>query len=109
MWRVVDAVRRNLQNMKKSSRVADESMLDRGGEGGGEHGWSIVCYILQAPMSILSCVSHPHVNNGSHHAGVWASAEIAQISEMNQLMGLQGKNGLEDGKEACKSGRNTRS
>ncbi|QHO38552.1 hypothetical protein HN51_004888 [Arachis hypogaea] len=86
MWRVVDAVRRNLQNMKKSSRVADESMLDRGGEGGGEHGWSIVCYILQAPMSILSCVSHPHVNNGSHHAGVWASAEIAQISEMNQLM-----------------------
>ncbi|MED6184085.1 hypothetical protein PIB30_044007 [Stylosanthes scabra] len=92
MWRVVDLVRRNLQNMKKKSRVADENMFevgnvvfDEGGEGGREDGWRILCCILQAPISILSCVSHPHVNNGSDH-GVWASAEIAQISEMNHLM-----------------------
>ena len=96
MWRLVAAVRRNLQNMKKSSRVADENMFEGGNvvelpifggdRGRREHGWSgfsLVCTILQAPMSILSCVSNPHVSGSD---GVWASGEIAQISEMNHLM-----------------------
>lgn len=103
MWRFVAAVRRNLENMKKSSRVADENMFeagveeiamfggDRGGRVGRQqqqhHGWSgfsLIHAILQAPISMLSCVSNPHVNNGSD--GVWTSGEFAQISEMNHIM-----------------------
>ncbi|MED6210766.1 hypothetical protein PIB30_067209 [Stylosanthes scabra] len=99
MWRVLTTVARNLQSTKKSSKVADESMFEgtaangveihvfghengRRGHGGG---FSIIHSILQAPISILSCVSHPRVNNGSD--GIWvATGEFSQISEMNHLM-----------------------
>ncbi|KAJ1377231.1 hypothetical protein SESBI_49118 [Sesbania bispinosa] len=98
MWRLVAVVRRNLQNMKKGSRVADENMFEagdvvelpmfRGDRGRRQHGWSgfsvIIYAIVQAPISMISCVSNPHVNNGSD--GVWASGEFAQISEMNHVM-----------------------
>ncbi|KAK7255901.1 hypothetical protein RIF29_29328 [Crotalaria pallida] len=94
MWHLVAAVRRNIQNMKKSSRVADENMFEAGNTGRRQHGWSssgfsLVCAILQAPISVLSCVSHPRVNNGpddDDYDGVWATNEFAQISEMNHLM-----------------------
>ncbi|KAJ1381136.1 hypothetical protein SESBI_34255 [Sesbania bispinosa] len=96
MWRLVAAVTRNLQNTKKSSRVADENMFEAGNgvelpifgrdRGRRQHGWSgfsLICSILHAPISILSCVSHPQANGAD---GVWVSGEFAQISEMNHLM-----------------------
>ncbi|CAK8538591.1 unnamed protein product [Lathyrus sativus] len=88
MWPLL----RNLNNTRKSSKVADENMFQQGNnvvEGRGirrqHHGWgNIVFSILQAPISILSCVSHPQVNGSD---GVWVSGgEFSQISEMNHLM-----------------------
>ncbi|XP_057437028.1 uncharacterized protein LOC130729327 [Lotus japonicus] len=72
--------------MKKSSRVADENMLDAGSRGRRQHGWSgfsVIYTIIQASISILSCVSIPHVNGGD---GVWASGEFTPISEVNHIM-----------------------
>ena len=96
MWRLLATVTRNLQNVKKSSRVADENMFEAGNgaelpifereRGRRQHGWSgfsLIYNILHAPISILSCVSHPQVNGSD---GVWVSGEFAQISEMNHLM-----------------------
>ncbi|KAL2316919.1 hypothetical protein Fmac_030795 [Flemingia macrophylla] len=92
MWRLLAAVTRNLSNTRKSSKVADESMLEQGngveifGHDRGrrrQHGWGLVCNILQAPMSIFSCVSHPQVNGSD---GVWVTGEFSQVSEMNHLM-----------------------
>lgn len=97
MWRIVASVRRNIDNMKKSSRVADENMFEEGNGGelailGGErgrrqHGWSgfsIIYAILHAPISILSCVSNPRVVNGSD--GIWVAGEFAQVSEINHIV-----------------------
>ncbi|KAA8524800.1 hypothetical protein F0562_011223 [Nyssa sinensis] len=96
MWRMVAVMRRNLQNMRKSPRVADENMF---GDGNGAElaifagnidrrrpGWngiSVIYSIVRAPFSVLSCFSHPHINGAD---GVWASGELARISEMNHLM-----------------------
>lgn len=102
MWHLLAAVTRNLNNTRKSSKVADESMFQQQQEEGNgvelqnmfghdrgrrhQHGWGIVFSILQAPMSILSCVSHPQVNNGSDGVWVTGGGEFSQISEMNHLM-----------------------
>nr|AFK42804.1 unknown [Lotus japonicus] len=89
MWRLVAAVTRNLQNTKKSSRVADESMFEAGHDRGirrSQHDWSgfsLIYAILHAPISILSCVSHPQANGVD---GAWVSGEFSQISEMNHIM-----------------------
>ncbi|BAT88710.1 hypothetical protein LR48_Vigan10g069200 [Vigna angularis] len=88
MWRLLSVVTRKLQNTKKSSsRVADENMFEAAANGGRrEHGWSgisLIYGILHAPISILSCVSHPEANGSD---GVWVSGEFVQISEMNHLM-----------------------
>ncbi|KAG5053228.1 hypothetical protein AAZX31_02G259700 [Glycine max] len=96
MWRVLAAVTRNLQSTRKSSKVADESMFESGNgvelfghERGrrSQHGWGLVCSILQAPISILSCVSHPQVNNNGSD-GIWVTTGefSSQVSEMNHLM-----------------------
>ncbi|KAK2977003.1 hypothetical protein RJ640_013621 [Escallonia rubra] len=81
------------QNMKKTARVADENMV---GDGNGDifapnvhrarQGWnglSFICSIVRAPLSLLSCLTHPHINGAD---GVWVSGELARISEMNHLM-----------------------
>ncbi|RHN46009.1 hypothetical protein MtrunA17_Chr7g0237591 [Medicago truncatula] len=100
MWHLVAAVRRiNIYKMKKSSKVADENMFEEGNRGvevamfGGErgrrqhgHGWSgfsVIYAILQAPISILSCLSNPRVNGSD---GVWSTGEFGQISEINHIM-----------------------
>lgn len=91
-------MRQNLQNMRKSPRVADENMFGDQGNGVGlphnaavagrpRHGWhgfSVICSIVLAPLSLLSCLSHPHISGTDH--GVWVSGDIARISEMNHLM-----------------------
>ncbi|KAE8690160.1 protochlorophyllide reductase [Hibiscus syriacus] len=95
MWRMLVALRRNLQNIKKSHRVADENMVVGGGgnNNGGEmpgfvdrrwNGLSVICSVVRAPFTLVSCFSQPHVNGAD---GVWVSShEFAQISEMNHLM-----------------------
>ncbi|XP_042513082.1 uncharacterized protein LOC122088010 [Macadamia integrifolia] len=94
----------SLWNMRKSGRVADESIA--GAElpmfvGGDDvvvvvaadgrrrnrwnnNGFSILYSIVRAPLSLLSCISHPHVSGAD---GVWVSGDFtARISEMNHLM-----------------------
>ncbi|KAK6919250.1 hypothetical protein RJ641_015154 [Dillenia turbinata] len=89
MWRRLAAISRNVQNIRKSPRVADENML---GENFGRemerrrnrwNGFPIIYSILRAPLSLFSCFSHPHRNGID---GVWVSGELAHISEMNYLM-----------------------
>ncbi|XWS31045.1 hypothetical protein CRYUN_Cryun23aG0043200 [Craigia yunnanensis] len=100
MWRMLVVLRRNLQNIKKSPRVADENMFGGGGNNnnnngaeipifidrrsrGSWNGLSVICSVVRAPLSLLSCFSQPHVNGAD---GVWVSSEFTQISEMNHLM-----------------------
>lgn len=91
-------MRRNLLSMRKSPRVADESMFGDGDVAtelpifvhgmdrrqAGWNGFSILHEIMRTPLSLLSCLSHPHNMNGADAA--WASSEFALVSEMNQLM-----------------------
>ncbi|CAH1425812.1 unnamed protein product [Lactuca virosa] len=94
MRRILAAVRRNIENMKKSPKVADENML---GEGNGTHefpvnmahhtrqgrsGLSLIHSIVKAPLTLVSCLSsHPHTTEG-----VWVSGELRRISDVNHLM-----------------------
>ncbi|CAA2984629.1 Hypothetical predicted protein [Olea europaea subsp. europaea] len=90
------AIRRNLHNMKKSSRVADENILPN--EDGVElpifvdrrirtrrwnNGLSVLYGIARVPILLLSCLSHPRMNATD---GVWVSSELAQTSEVNHLL-----------------------
>ncbi|XP_061970130.1 uncharacterized protein LOC133692962 [Populus nigra] len=95
MWHKLARLRRNVQNIRKSPRVADESMF--GGMNGAEfpilvrdmnreqrwNSLSALFRIVLAPFSILSCSSQPHVNGAD---GLWVTGEFAQLSEMNHLM-----------------------
>lgn len=111
MLRRLAIVGQNLQNIRKSPRVADESMFG-GGHGNNVQatdqlpimdrrspprwkGFAVICSVVRAPiLSLFSCFYQPHhhhnhVNNGGNSIttyGVWASGEFAQISEMNHLM-----------------------
>ncbi|CAN1156125.1 hypothetical protein LINPERPRIM_LOCUS20009 [Linum perenne] len=99
MFRTLARLRRNI---RKSPRVADESML--GGMNmrsivGGDHNqqqqqqlpvaahtlnkFSMVVSLVLVPFSIFACLSQPHVNGAD---GMWASAELPQLSEVNHLM-----------------------
>ncbi|KAJ6403989.1 hypothetical protein OIU85_020211 [Salix viminalis] len=98
MWQKLARLRRNVQNIRKSPRVADESMF--GGMNGAEfpilvpdlnrarrwNGLSAALFrVVLAPFSILSCSSQPHHHvNGAD--GLWVTGQFAQLSEMNQLM-----------------------
>ncbi|KAI3769578.1 hypothetical protein L6452_00687 [Arctium lappa] len=91
-------MRLNIQNKRKSRKVADESMF---GEGNGaefpdivdqhtirqgfSNGLSVIYSIVRAPLLLLSCLSsHPHISGAAD--GVWVSGELARISEVNHLM-----------------------
>jgi len=82
--------------MKKSSRVADETMfVDRNGSELPilEHGmdrrgsrwkvFSAICSVFRAPLSLVSCLAQPHI---SRTDGVWVSCELTQVSDMNHIM-----------------------
>ncbi|KAL6999947.1 hypothetical protein U1Q18_001101 [Sarracenia purpurea var. burkii] len=103
MRRILAVMRRNLQNMMKSPRVADESMFGDGnvvngapelaiGEDGrrraGRNGFSIICSVVRAPISLLSWLSHHHHHHHRFNGadGAWSSSELARISDMNHLM-----------------------
>lgn len=86
-------MRQNLQNMRKSPRVADESMvnIERAEElqiygrssSRGWKGFSVIVSVVILPFSVLSCFSQPHVHGAD---GVWTSGDFAQITEINHLM-----------------------
>ncbi|CAL1356275.1 unnamed protein product [Linum trigynum] len=99
MFRTLARLRRNI---KKSPRVADESMFGGGGVvmmnragGGGDHRQqaptdhssnklsAVMGLVLLAPFSVFACLSQPHVSGAD---GMWASAELPQLSEVNHLM-----------------------
>ncbi|KAM7276581.1 hypothetical protein ACFE04_018447 [Oxalis oulophora] len=89
MWRLLAAMRRNLQNLMKSPKVADENMFGheidtRGGRlNSNSTGLSIIYGVVLAPFS---CFSQPNVINGAADA-FWVSADqFGQVSEMNHLM-----------------------
>ncbi|KAJ4980572.1 hypothetical protein NE237_031409 [Protea cynaroides] len=91
MWRLLVATTKQ----RKSGRVADESTAGgdgvvvnatdgRGGHGWNNNGFTILYNIVRAPLSLISCISHPHVNGAD---GVWLSGDFtARISETNHLM-----------------------
>ncbi|XP_076911531.1 uncharacterized protein LOC143569534 [Bidens hawaiensis] len=93
MRRILAVMRRNVQNMKKTTKVADENMF-REGNGvefpvivhntrHGYTGLSLVYSILRAPLSLLSCLSsHPQGSSD----GAWVSGDFTHRSEVNHLM-----------------------
>ncbi|KAI3457749.1 hypothetical protein Pfo_014412 [Paulownia fortunei] len=88
MRRILAAMRRNLLNTKKNtSRVADENIataaIDTRSPSRWNNGVSFLCGIVLAPVSLLSCLSHPRINGPD---GVWVSAEMPQTSEVTHLM-----------------------
>ncbi|KAK4743430.1 hypothetical protein SAY87_001431 [Trapa incisa] len=81
MWRILVTVRRNLQNMRKSPRVADESVVAAEGPRRRTGGISAV---YRASASVLACFSGTRAIGVD---GVWASGEFGRVpSEMNHLM-----------------------
>ncbi|KAK4777351.1 hypothetical protein SAY87_017538 [Trapa incisa] len=86
MWRVLVAVRRNIQNMWKSPRVADESVVAAAGgavEARGRRPGGISA-VYRASASVLACFSGPQTSGVD---GVWASGEFGRVpAEMNHLM-----------------------
>ncbi|CAK9133388.1 unnamed protein product [Ilex paraguariensis] len=94
MLRILAVMRRNLG--RKSPRVADENMFGDGNgaelptiarnidrRGQGRNGLSVIYGLLRAPVSLISCLSNPHINVAD---GVWVSGDLARISEVNHLM-----------------------
>ncbi|KAM0955899.1 hypothetical protein ACFX13_024839 [Malus domestica] len=111
MCSMLTTMRQNIHNIRKSPRVADESMVNVGAGNPApaglpifpahhDHrhvdrrsslrirwikGFSSVFYsVVLVPFSAISCFSQPHHVHGAD--GVWASGEFSQITEMNQLM-----------------------
>ncbi|GFZ05231.1 hypothetical protein Acr_17g0008030 [Actinidia rufa] len=94
MWRMLAVMRQNLHNMRKSLRVADETMfgdpnvaineeLSIFSRRSGWNGFSIIQSVVRAPLVLLLCVSQPHAAGAD---SAWASSELARISEMNHRM-----------------------
>ncbi|XP_010557691.1 PREDICTED: uncharacterized protein LOC104826613 [Tarenaya hassleriana] len=82
MFEMLSVLRQNLQNLRKSPRVADESASTvivadgrRDGNGNG---------LMRIPLSILSCFAVPRVRGTD---GLWVSGDYyARVSEVNHLM-----------------------
>ncbi|GKB63494.1 hypothetical protein Tco_0919680 [Tanacetum coccineum] len=95
MRRILAVMRQNIENMRKSPKVADENMFLEGNGAEfpiivhhtrqGRNGLSLIHSIVRAPLSLVSCLSsHPHINSGTD--GVWVSGEHTRLSEVNHLM-----------------------
>lgn len=84
MLKMLSVIRRNLQNLRKSHRVADESTLPSTPvvEGDGSNG-----VMMKFPLSIMSCFAVPPV---SRTDGVWLSGDYGRVSEVNHLMVCDG-------------------
>ncbi|KAI3675165.1 hypothetical protein L1987_84750 [Smallanthus sonchifolius] len=93
LYRILSAI---MRNMKKSPKVADESMFGEGNrlefpniaqhtrQGFSAH-LALIYNIIRAPLSLLSCLSsEPSISGATD--GVWVSGELARMSEVNHLM-----------------------
>ncbi|KAC9287754.1 hypothetical protein E3N88_46045 [Mikania micrantha] len=86
MRRVLAVMRRNVQNMKKSTKVADENMFREGNvvelavighpTRQGYNGVSLICSILRAPLALLSCLSSQPHSSGD---GAWVSGDLVRL------------------------------
>lgn len=86
MLKMLSVLRRNLQNLRKSQRVVDESALpsttvNGDGRRNGSNG------VMKFPLSIMSCFVVPSV---SRTDGVWVSGDYGRVSEVNHLMVCDG-------------------
>lgn len=85
MLKMLSILRRNLQSLRKSPRVADENAFPsttvNGGDG-RENG-----AMMKFPLSIMSCFAVPR---GSRTDGVWVSGDYGRVSEVNHLMVCDG-------------------
>ncbi|CAA7016065.1 unnamed protein product [Microthlaspi erraticum] len=94
MTQMLTVLRRNLQNLRKSPRVADETELastsvniNGVGTGGVAHhnerrdGSNAV--MMRFPFSIISCFAVPRVRGTD---GLWMSGDYDSVSEVNHLM-----------------------
>uniref|UniRef100_A0A2P2PM67 Uncharacterized protein n=1 Tax=Rhizophora mucronata TaxID=61149 RepID=A0A2P2PM67_RHIMU len=91
MWRTLARLARSMRNIRKSPRVADESMFN-GADGAADqypildaaahrgHSFSAVFDVVLAPLNVLSCFSQPYVSGAD---SLWLSGEFGQQSELN--------------------------
>ncbi|XP_010532988.1 PREDICTED: uncharacterized protein LOC104808855 [Tarenaya hassleriana] len=88
MLQMLSVLRQNLQNLRKSPRVADESALTVADDGGRGDGNGNGNGVMRIPSSIISCFAVPRVNGTD---GLWASGDYAaRVSEVNHLMVCDG-------------------
>ncbi|KAF8116120.1 hypothetical protein N665_0021s0011 [Sinapis alba] len=88
MTQMLSILRRNLQNLRKSPRVADETEITSTTQGAGvvahnerQDGTNAV--IMRFPLSIISCFAVPRVSGTD---GLRMSGDYASVSEVNHLM-----------------------
>lgn len=89
MTQMLSVLRRNLQNLRKSPRVADETELPSSNAGAGpgvvangrRDGFNSV--IMRFPFSIISCFAVPRVSGTD---GLSMSGDYGSVSEINHLM-----------------------
>ncbi|KAJ0234422.1 Uncharacterized protein HA466_0274460 [Hirschfeldia incana] len=86
MTQMLSMLRRNLQNFRKSPRVADETEMASTTQGAAHHnerrdGSNAV--MMRFPFSIISCFAVPRVSGTD---GLWMSGDYASVSEVNHLM-----------------------
>ncbi|KAJ0241732.1 hypothetical protein HA466_0211160 [Hirschfeldia incana] len=82
MLKMLSVLRRNLQNLRKSPRVADENAFPSTTGDRREDG-----VMMKFPLSIMSCFAVPR---GSRTDGVWVSGDYGRVSEVNHLMVCDG-------------------
>ncbi|KAL1191823.1 hypothetical protein V5N11_019032 [Cardamine amara subsp. amara] len=85
MLKMLSIIRRNLQNLRKSQRVVDESALPTTTHANGDHESNGV--MMKFPFSIMSCFAVPRV---SRTDVVWVSGDYGRVSEVNHLMVCDG-------------------
>lgn len=88
MTQMLTVLRRNLQNFRKSPRVADETELastsvNINGVGTGERRDGSNAVMMRFPFSIISCFAVPRVRGTD---GLWMYGDYDSVSEVNHLM-----------------------
>ncbi|CAF1857550.1 unnamed protein product [Brassica napus] len=92
MTQMLSILRRNLQNLRKSPRVADETEMASTTQGAGvvahnERRDRANAVMMRFPFSIISCFAVPRVSGTD---GLWMSGDYASVSEVNHLMASDG-------------------
>ena len=88
MTQMLSILRRNLQNLRKSPRVADETEMASTTQEArvvahNERRDGANAVMMRFPFSIISCFAVPRVSGTD---GLWMSGDYASVSEVNHLM-----------------------